>query len=175
MPAPDQDGRRRVAGQEIRTRILPILAMPKSDILIYFLAALLGLCSGILEVTVGDLLATALFVLISTLVLGFVRPKRPGRWTKVRLNQRVPPYSPVDECMLPTWEFRSRCWPAAAGEIPRSSKARIRAFWSTPASPAAKLSRGSSRSAVSRVKSPPSLLRMSTQTTFMDWRRWPKN
>ena len=51
----------------------------KSDIPIYFLAVLLGVCAGTLELTVGDLLVTALFVLLSTLVLGFLRPVRASR------------------------------------------------------------------------------------------------
>ncbi len=57
--------------------------MRKSDVFIYLLAVLFGLSAGILEITVGDLLATALFVLVSTMVLGFVRPKRPWRWIVV--------------------------------------------------------------------------------------------
>ncbi len=57
--------------------------MRKSDVFIYLLAVLFGLSAGLLEITVGDLLATALCVLISTLVLGFVRPRRAWRWTVI--------------------------------------------------------------------------------------------
>jgi energy-converting hydrogenase Eha subunit A len=48
---------------------------------VYVLAAFLGICAGILDLEAGDLLGTALFVLISTMVLGFMRPAKPWRWT----------------------------------------------------------------------------------------------
>jgi len=54
--------------------------MQKSDALIYFFAVLLGICAGLLEVRIGDLLLTSLFVLTSTLVLGFIRPRHAWRW-----------------------------------------------------------------------------------------------
>ena len=53
------------------------------DIPFYLLAILLGLGAGFLEIRLDDLLVTALFVLVSTMVLGFLRPKRPWRWTIV--------------------------------------------------------------------------------------------
>ena len=53
----------------------------RSDIPYYILAVLLGLAAGFLELRLGDLLITALFVLISTMVLGFLRSKAPWRWT----------------------------------------------------------------------------------------------
>ena len=58
-------------------------SVQKSDIPIYLLAIVLGAGAGILEIKVGDLLATALFVLISTLILGFVRPRNAWRWIVV--------------------------------------------------------------------------------------------
>jgi hypothetical protein len=54
---------------------------PQSDVVNYLLGAILGICAGILDVKVGDLLLTAMFVLASTMVLGAHRPKRPWRWT----------------------------------------------------------------------------------------------
>ena len=48
---------------------------------VYLLAAFLGIFAGILDLEAGDLLGTALFVLISTMVLGFMRPEKPWRWT----------------------------------------------------------------------------------------------
>ncbi len=51
-----------------------------SDIAFYAAAAILGISAGILDVKVGDLLLTAMFVLASTMVLGFLRPQRPWRW-----------------------------------------------------------------------------------------------
>ena len=50
---------------------------------IYILGALLGICAGFLDVKIGDLLFTALFVLASTMLLGALRPQRPWRWTFV--------------------------------------------------------------------------------------------
>lgn len=52
-----------------------------SEIHIYVLAAALGIAAGVLDVRVGDLLLTALFVLASTMLLGFLRLERPWRWT----------------------------------------------------------------------------------------------
>jgi len=50
------------------------------DTAAYSLAICLGLGAGVLDVTVGDLLLTALFVLVSTMLLGVLRPQRPWRW-----------------------------------------------------------------------------------------------
>ena len=54
-----------------------------SDTTIYVLGALLGICAGVLDVKIGDLLLTALFVLSSTILLGVLRPERPWRWILV--------------------------------------------------------------------------------------------
>jgi hypothetical protein len=51
-----------------------------SDAGIYASGAGLGIAAGVLDVKAGDLLLTALFVLISTLLLGTLRPERPWRW-----------------------------------------------------------------------------------------------
>jgi hypothetical protein len=53
----------------------------RSDTLNYALGSVLGVCAGILDVKIGDLLLTALFVLASTMLLGALRPERPWRWT----------------------------------------------------------------------------------------------
>ena len=50
------------------------------DVPFYLLAAVLGICAGVLDVKIGDLLLTALFVLASTMLLGGLRPQRPWRW-----------------------------------------------------------------------------------------------
>jgi hypothetical protein len=54
-----------------------------SDTKIYVLAIILGISAGVLDVKVGDLLLTALFVLSSTLLLGMLCPRRPWRWIVV--------------------------------------------------------------------------------------------
>ena len=53
------------------------------DTKIYVLAVILGICAGVLDVKIGDLLLTALFVLASTMLLGMLRPQRPWRWIVV--------------------------------------------------------------------------------------------
>ena len=53
----------------------------QNDRVPYILGAVLGICGGILDVKIGDLLLTALFVLGSTMLLGILRPARPWRWT----------------------------------------------------------------------------------------------
>jgi hypothetical protein len=53
----------------------------RNDALNYALGSVLGICAGILDVKIGDLLLTALFVLASTMLLGALRPERPWRWT----------------------------------------------------------------------------------------------
>ncbi len=50
------------------------------ELAIYALGAVLGIAAGILDVRVGDLLLTAMFVLASTMLLGVLRPERPWRW-----------------------------------------------------------------------------------------------
>jgi hypothetical protein len=52
-----------------------------SDRGIYILGSVLGIVAGLLDVKVGDLLLTALFVLMATMLLGALRPQRPWRWT----------------------------------------------------------------------------------------------
>ena len=55
----------------------------RDDTPIYLLGAGLGLCAGVLDVKVGDLLFTALAVLASTMLLGLLRPQKPWRWILV--------------------------------------------------------------------------------------------
>jgi hypothetical protein len=55
----------------------------QSDTSVYLFGAILGLCAGVLDLKIGDLLLTALFVLASTMLLGVLRPAKPWRWTLV--------------------------------------------------------------------------------------------
>lgn len=61
-----------------------------ADVFIYVLAVLFGISAGMLELTVGDLLVTALAVLLSTLVLGFLRPRHAWKWIAI-----VGPFVPL--------------------------------------------------------------------------------
>jgi hypothetical protein len=54
-----------------------------SGILIYAIAVLLGLSGGILDISIGDLLVTAIFVMFATMVLGFIRPQRAWVWAVI--------------------------------------------------------------------------------------------
>jgi ABC-type multidrug transport system permease subunit len=49
----------------------------------YFLAALAGMVTGWIDVTVSDLLFTALLVLMACMALGIARPRRPWRWVVI--------------------------------------------------------------------------------------------
>lgn len=62
---------------------MPDRTARKSDTIVYLLGAVLGLCAGILDLKIGDLLLTALFVLASTMLLGALRPAKPWRWTLI--------------------------------------------------------------------------------------------
>ena|SRR5258708_31244495 len=90
--------------------------IPKSDFPIYVLGVLLGLCSGILEVTVGDLLATALFVLVSTMVLAFIRPQRPWRWILL-LGPFVPMARLAAYFLLTQKPYRAQIWESGLGFV----------------------------------------------------------
>ncbi len=63
-----------------RVTDLPVPTQKKNDWPYYFLAVLAGCGIGWVDVTVNDLLLTALLVLCSTMLLGFLRRRRPWRW-----------------------------------------------------------------------------------------------
>jgi ABC-type multidrug transport system permease subunit len=46
----------------------------------YALAVLAGIATGWVDITVNDLLLTALLVLAACIALGLMRPQRPWRW-----------------------------------------------------------------------------------------------
>jgi hypothetical protein len=53
------------------------------DLFYYLLAAACGVFAGWIDIKVGDLLFTAMIVLASCMVLGFIRPRQPWRWVVV--------------------------------------------------------------------------------------------
>ncbi len=53
------------------------------DSLYYLMAISFGVFAGWMDIKVGDLLFTALIVLASCMLLGFVRPVKPWRWVLV--------------------------------------------------------------------------------------------
>ena len=90
--------------------------MQKSDVFIYILAVLFGLSAGLLELTVGDLLATALSVLLSTLVLGFLRPRRAWRWILI-VGPFVPLMRVAAYLVLGQKPYRAQIWESGLGFV----------------------------------------------------------
>jgi hypothetical protein len=58
-------------------------APARSDVPFYLVAALAGLGTGWADVTINDLLFTALLVLGACMLLGLLRPRWPWRWVVV--------------------------------------------------------------------------------------------
>ena len=52
----------------------------KSDALHYAFAVVLGISAGIVDVRLSDLLVTAVFIMIATMMLGLLRPRHAWRW-----------------------------------------------------------------------------------------------
>jgi hypothetical protein len=88
--------------------------MRKSDLFIYLLAVLFGLSAGLLEVTLGDLLATALCVLLSTLVLGFLRPRHAWRWLLI-VGPFVPLMRLAAYLVMNQRPYRAQIWESGLG------------------------------------------------------------
>jgi ABC-type multidrug transport system permease subunit len=61
----------------------PARAQGKSDAPFYGLAAAAGMGTGWVDVTVNDLLFTALLGLMACMLLGLLRPRWPWRWVAV--------------------------------------------------------------------------------------------
>jgi hypothetical protein len=57
--------------------------VPARDQWFYLLAALAGMGTGWVDVTVNDLLFTALLALMACMLLGLLRPRWPWRWVVV--------------------------------------------------------------------------------------------
>jgi hypothetical protein len=53
---------------------------PGGDGLSYVLAVVFGAGAGWIDIKVGDLLLTAMVVLASCMLLGFMSPRKPWRW-----------------------------------------------------------------------------------------------
>ncbi len=90
--------------------------MRKSDIFIYILAVLFGLSAGLLELTLGDLLVTALAVLVSTLILGFLRPRHAWRWIVI-VGPIVPLMRIAAYFLLTQKPYRAQVWESGLGML----------------------------------------------------------
>jgi lysylphosphatidylglycerol synthetase-like protein (DUF2156 family) len=90
--------------------------MQKSDALIYCFAVLLGIAAGFLQSNVGDLLVTTLFVLVSTLVLGFMRPRRAWRWILI-VGAFIPLVQLAAYLLLDRKPYRAQVWESGLGFV----------------------------------------------------------
>ena len=88
--------------------------MPKYDVFIYGLAILLGIAAGIVNANLGDVLVTTLFVLISTLALGFMRPRRAWRWILI-VGIFVPLLQLITYLWLGWKPYRAQIWESGLG------------------------------------------------------------
>lgn len=52
----------------------------RGDGFYYLLAVMFGTLAGWLDIKVGDLLLTAIVVLMANMLLGILRPRKPWRW-----------------------------------------------------------------------------------------------
>jgi len=90
--------------------------MRRSDLSIYGLAIFFGICAGFIEVKLGDILITALTVLVSTLVLGFLRPRRAWRWIVV-VGIFVPLARITAYVAFSQKPYKAQIWAAALGFV----------------------------------------------------------
>jgi len=90
--------------------------MQKSEIFFYFLAVLLGMAAGLLQITVGDLLVVSIFVMISTMALGYLRPRRAWRWTLV-VGTLVPLFQLAAYLLVRERPYRAQVWGSLLGLV----------------------------------------------------------
>ena len=86
----------------------------KSDRGIYVLGAMLGVCAGLLDAKFGDLLLTALFVLMATMLLGALRPQRPWRWMLL-VAAFVPAVQLIGYAVLTAKPYRAQIYESFLG------------------------------------------------------------
>ena len=80
----------------------------------YFFAVLCGLASGFIEITISDLLVTAIFVMFATMVLGFLRPHRAWKWALI-VAVFVPLLRLAAHRFLNQHSDRAQIWESAMG------------------------------------------------------------
>jgi ABC-type multidrug transport system permease subunit len=86
------------------------------NLVVYVLAVLCGVSAGILEITLNDLLVTALFILICTMVLGAARPRRAWQWIVI-VGIFVPLARLVSYLALNQRPYRAQVWESALGFV----------------------------------------------------------
>jgi len=90
--------------------------MQKSTALVYGLAVGFGICAGVVEVKLGDILVTALCVLVSTLALGFLRPHRPWQWIAI-VGIFVPLARLTAYLIFGQKPYKAQIWASALGFV----------------------------------------------------------
>lgn len=99
----------------------------RHDARIYALACILGICAGIIDVRLGDLLLTAIAVMISTMVLGGLRPRKPWRWTLI-VAIWVPTMQALAYYLLTERQYPSHIYEACLGFVTGTVGAFVGAF-----------------------------------------------
>jgi ABC-type multidrug transport system permease subunit len=89
--------------------------MPRT-LIAYTIAVLCGITAGILEITLNDLLVTALFILICTMVLGALQPQRAWQWLGI-VGIFVPLARLVSYLALNQRPYRAQVWESALGLV----------------------------------------------------------
>lgn len=90
--------------------------MRKSDAAIYALAVLLGICAGLIESRLGEILLTTLFELVVTMCLGFVRPRHAWRWIVI-VGVCVPLVELAAYIFLKRHLYSAQVWEAGLGFV----------------------------------------------------------
>jgi hypothetical protein len=85
-------------------------------LLVYVVAVLFGLSAGMLEITLSDLLVTALFILICTMVLGALQPQRAWQWVVI-VGSFVPLARLVSYLALNQRPDRAQIWESGLGLV----------------------------------------------------------
>lgn len=91
------------------------------------LALVLGIAAGVLEIRLTDLLITALFVMICTMVLGYLRPRAAWRWT-VLVGVCVPLVRAYAYYFLHEQASRAQIWESGLGMLTGVAGAYCGAF-----------------------------------------------
>ena len=99
----------------------------RSDALYYFVAVVLGLAAGFLQIRIGDLLVTALFVMFCTMLLGAIRPRYPWRWTLI-IGVCIPLVQLAAYVFLKETPYRAQIWEAGLGFLTGIAGAYCGAF-----------------------------------------------
>ena len=89
----------------------------RRDSFYYLLAAGAGVLAGWVDIKVGDLLFTALLVMVPSMVLGLLRPSKPWRWA-VLVGVFVPFVELLAYLFLKTQPYRAQVFQSFLALLP---------------------------------------------------------